>query len=99
MPGIGAPRAGGEGPGLVSRDPRSELLRGMPDVSGELAIAIAVTDDQEQARPILYDKVLHESVGEHRSARHQMKDVGATILTTQPVLGGSGVEHRGRSGL
>ena len=62
--------------------------------TGKFAIALAMTDDQQQVGPTLDDKILNERIGKHCSARQQVKQVGPAILAAQPIIRGCGVEDR-----
>jgi len=69
------------------------------DVGGKFPIAIAATDDQQDARPILGDEVLNERVSQHSPAGGQVEDVGAAICTSQPIVGGGCIEDGDWCGL
>ena len=85
--------------GFSCDDVSLEFQRGVADVAGEFAVAVAMADDQQQVGPALDDEILDQRVGEHRPARQQMQNIGAAILAAQAIVGRGGVEDRRRGGL
>ena len=73
---------------------RLEFQSCVADVGSEFAVAIIMTDCQQQVGPPLNDEILHQRVGKHRAAWQQMQNIGTAIFSAQPIVRRGGVEDR-----